>query len=275
VLRCELPGATEINELVGDVLPIGARAEVHAVLAQLADGVLPGKLDRDADDPPTFTPGAARADQGGRRPARERRSRMTAFDDVLDDLAARIDALAPRARAAFFLACGRALRGEYERWVARRGESHADLLARADEAAAGFATRGVDIDGGGRLLAELEAATPPGASPDEVSSTFAQDCWICVDCGVRVAVEDGFAAGICVEYALEPVTETVSERLFGFSQVGSGDEEEAQMRRLVADDRFRRAVEFCHWAIGRLAVRSEPASADLDELTARAAALAP
>jgi hypothetical protein len=42
VLRCELPpGATNITELVGDLLPIGARAEVHAVLAQLLPGYVP------------------------------------------------------------------------------------------------------------------------------------------------------------------------------------------------------------------------------------------
>lgn len=42
VLRCELPpGATNLAELAGDVLPIGARAEVHAVLAQLLPGYVP------------------------------------------------------------------------------------------------------------------------------------------------------------------------------------------------------------------------------------------
>lgn len=200
---------------------------------------------------------------------------MTILDSELDELSDRIGALSRRAVSAFFVACGRALLVEYERWAAHRGESHEDLLRLALAAAAGYAAGGTGILDGERLLAELVAATPPGDSPDAVSSTFAQDCWICADCAVRNAIDDAFDAGPCVEYALEPLIQTVSQHLFGCSQVGSSNEEEAQMHQLVSDARFSQAIDFCDWAIGRLTSNPEPSPAELDELTARASVLVP
>jgi hypothetical protein len=42
VLRCELPpGASGVHQLVGELLPIAARAEVHAALAEILPGYEP------------------------------------------------------------------------------------------------------------------------------------------------------------------------------------------------------------------------------------------
>ena len=43
-------------------------------------------------------------------------------------------------------------------------------------------------------------------------------------------------------HVLQPILSGVSEELFGFSEVGSGPEEDAQMEELVADRRITEAV---------------------------------
>src|ERR671916_353057 len=113
---------------------------------------------------------------------------MTAFDDLLAELAAEIDGLSAPAGAALFIGCCEALRPHYRRWADHRGASAEDVLDTALATARVFATTGVVAPDAAALLSRVEEATPAGDSPDAYSSTFAQDCWICGDLVLRTAV---------------------------------------------------------------------------------------
>ena len=89
-----------------------------------------------------------------------------------------------------------------------------------------------------------------------------------------------FGAGRCglgpaVEYALEPVMQAVTEELFGVSQVGGGDQEEAEIRAIVAHPRVAGAIGFCRWASDFLYQRPSPGEDDLASVARAAAALTP
>ncbi len=195
---------------------------------------------------------------------------MTSLDELLDDLAAGLERLSRSALSAFFLACGGALLVEYQRWSAHRGESHEDVLRSSRRAVERFLSEGAMTDDGAETLSLLEELAPPGESPDEVSSTYAQDCWICFDTALRVLLDPSFNAGPSIEYALQPVTESVSQVLHGVSQVGSGPEEKTEIGAVIADPRFTEAIEFCRWAIAFLGERPEPSTASIDTLKQRA-----
>jgi hypothetical protein len=144
-------------------------------------------------------------------------------------------------------------------------------LSAADEFAV-FGVLPLDVE---RLLQALEAATPAGDSPDHISSTLAQDCWICADVSIRVLVDTEYDPGPAIEYALEPVLSAVTHRLFGVSQIGSGPDEQMKVHAILADPAARTALEFCRWAIDYLRVRASPSENDLDLIRSRSAALLP
>lgn len=168
---------------------------------------------------------------------------MTAVDRVLHELGTAVAVLDEQAKAVLYRACARALRPLYEQWLKDTGEPNfSSLLDRADLACEvavsgeGLAHR---LEG---LLAELEIAMPPGDAIGDVSSTGAQSCWIAYDTSLRVLLDHSFRSDLCIEYVLQPILSGVSEELFGFSEVGSGPEEDAQMEELVADRRITEAV---------------------------------
>jgi hypothetical protein len=201
---------------------------------------------------------------------------LTALDALIDELAGGIAGLTPRSVVALFSSCALALLPEFRRWAAHTGASE-ELLQRALAVADRFAVAGTAPARAGlaELLEDFAASTPPGESPDAVVSTFAQDCWICADACVRVLVEDSYTAGVAIEYALEPVVSTASQRLFGVSQVGSGDQEERQIRTILADPAVVAAAEYLRWAIATLAERPAPTAEELALVRARFHALAP
>ncbi len=191
---------------------------------------------------------------------------MTAFDDLLLRLGREIDLLPRRAMSALFLVCGRALLGTYEGWAGSVGGVGHGLLEQADDAAARFAMGG-EADGDLSLLLDSMAGfTPEADSANGVSATAAQDCWICFDTAVRLIVDRQFEPGACIEFALQPVTEAVSERLFGVSQIGGGPNERMQSARLIDDAQFREALGFCEHAIEELGRRRAITVQTLDEL---------
>jgi hypothetical protein len=200
---------------------------------------------------------------------------LTAFDEALDDFAERIDRLPRPLISALFLACADGLLPEFRRWAAHTRHDNEPLAQRALAAARTFALTGNTHPDAENLLASLEQATPEGESPDEFSSTAAQDCWICVDIGIRVMVDEDYQAGSGIEYALEPVMQSTTERLYGVSQLGSGPDEDAQTEAILNEQDARAALGFCDWAIGLLTERSTLTQADLAELTSRATVLAP
>ena len=150
-----------------------------------------------------------------------------------------------------FWACAAVLLPEFRAWAAHRGERTEPILREALSAAHAFAVHGATPPPD--LLAALEASTPVGDSPDEVSSTTAQDCWICADIGIRVPLDPGYDAGPATEHALEPVLVAATEELFGVSQLGTSDEEEAQVAAVLQHPKVAAAVEFCRWVTDFLA----------------------
>src|SRR5207249_3188730 len=101
-------------------------------------------------------------------------------------------------------------------------------------AARNFGSGEADVSEAATLLAALERSTPPGDSPDAVSSTSAQDCWICADVCIRVLVDETYDAGPAIEYALEPVVSAATQDLYGVSQLGSSEDEDARVQAVLA-----------------------------------------
>jgi hypothetical protein len=66
-----------------------------------------------------------------------------------------------------------------------------------------------------------------------------------------------------------------TQELFGVSQVGSGDQEEAQIIAIMHHPRTAEATTFCQWATGFLHQRPSPAKDDLSTVARSAAALTP
>jgi hypothetical protein len=200
---------------------------------------------------------------------------VTPLDTELDDLASKIRQLSTRAVVALFWASSSALLPEFEAWAAHSGEQTEPVLRTALAVAQRFAVHGTEEPEAASLLAALEASTPSGVSTDEVSSTSAQDCWICGDVSIRVLVDQGYDAGPCIEYALEPVLSAASEALYGVSQIGSGGQEQEQVRMLLRHSKVAASLEFCRWATDFLNDRTAPTERDLLLLNSRASVLRP
>ena len=194
---------------------------------------------------------------------------------MLETLAAGLDRLPKRSQVAIFAACASALLHEADLWALLRGTTTAPLH-RALRVAGEFALIGTHPDAPGlaALLEEVDEHLPHGESPDSVPATFAQDCWVCADSCIRIIVGD-FAPGPCIEYALEPLLQSISTRLFGVADVGSGAHEDERLRAILAADELRGAIAFLAWASDSLRP-APPGSADeLARLYARASVLAP
>jgi hypothetical protein len=200
---------------------------------------------------------------------------MTAVDDELADLSAKIGLLSKRAIAGLYWACALALLPEFVAWATHRSVSTELLLQEALGVAHNLACGRPVPTGIRTLLSELEASAPDGESPDAFSSVSAQDCWICADIGIRAFVDDSYPAGPAIEYALEPVIAKATEQLFRVSQVGSGDDEEAQVNLIIRHSQVGLAIEFCRWAADYLRDRPSPTADDLETVRSRAAAIAP
>jgi hypothetical protein len=193
---------------------------------------------------------------------------MTSYDVLLDRVGARINQLPRRSIAALFLACSIGLLPALDAWTRRRASGRSEVFDRAARAARDHAVAAVPIVDGFSLLDAVGAAA-------KETTTAAQDCWICLDAAIRAVVDEQFKAGPCIEYALEPKSQAVSERLFGVVQVGSGPGEAEAYDTLLADPEFRAAVDFVEWAVARLEVVEAPSSNDIEVLVDRADAIAP
>lgn len=200
---------------------------------------------------------------------------MIALDSVLIELGTRTRPLSTRALVGLFWACSSALLPEFRTWALHRGEPTEPILQDALTNAFDFAAFGINPPNTKQLLHALEARTPAGDSPDERSSTSAQDCWICADVALRVLDDRSYDAGPAIEYALEPILARASEGLFGVSQVGSGDSEEVQIQAVLEQPGVASAIEFLRWSSEFLAQRPSPTEEDLALVRARAIVLAP
>jgi len=188
------------------------------------------------------------------------------YDRRLDDLAARLDELPPPAQAAFFAACGEALRPLPERFFRETGWGDPGALDAGLEAAWSYAATGAEADTSD-LVHRLEGTTP---HPDDFEDvTFVQEPIVCVDAAVRAA--GGIRVpGSWIEFPLEPVKRAVCLERFGFFDVGSSE----RVDELLDDARMTRALDFCATALAELGRNANPA--DLCRwLVERAAVLHP
>lgn len=200
---------------------------------------------------------------------------MTVYDAALNDLADRIRRLLERALVGLFWACSTALLPEARAWAEHWGEQVDPALQRGLAAAYQLAASGALPDDPAQLLHALENSGPPGQSPDYYSPASAQDCWTCADVCMRVLADPGYDAGPAIEYALDPVVSMATQELFGVSQVGGGDQEEAQIRAVMGHPRVAEAIRFCRWASDFLGERASPTADDLSRVERNAAVLTP
>lgn len=177
---------------------------------------------------------------------------MTALDELVQELAAAADRLPTRAKSALFAVLAHGLLGEFEHWARIRASSVTPFVNEAIRSAESFARTGEQGAGARALLDALEANTPDGEYVEGTDATAAQDCWICADVSVRVQLDPTFEVGSSIEYALEPVLQHTSNRLFGVSQVGSGEAETSEIEALLAQDSVASAVHYCRFAIETL-----------------------
>ena len=130
----------------------------------------------------------------------------------------------------------------------------------------------VAIFSGQNLLSDLEAGTPDGESSEV--TTAAQDCWICVDTSVRIAIDEEYPPSDSLWYVLEPMMQDTSNRIFGVTDVGS-DKEEELASAILADARMNAAVASCREAIRVLSATEKPTSEITDHIVKLLKAVAP
>ena len=200
---------------------------------------------------------------------------MTQLDRLLEALTADIRQLPTRSTILLFAACATGLRPAFVAWEAVRRTGNQGLLDRAISAAYSYMREGQVPGDLKSLLKLMEDATPPGDSPDAVSSTDAQDCWISADTAIRLMVDPAFDAAPVIYYALEPIVQATTLDLYGVSDVGSGENEAAMVARVAEDARVMAAVGFLRWAVERLGAEGAEDDELVDQLQARSIALSP
>jgi hypothetical protein len=202
----------------------------------------------------------------------------TAGQALAEALEAPIDRLYPRSTAALYWACSSGLMPAYQEWAAATGARTGTILNAALAEAYDFALWGHEPEDQRELLQALEDAAPPGDFVDQTGTrleTAAQDCWICGDVGIRVLADPGYRPGGAIWYALEPVLQYATERLFGVLQTGSGPGEDRQTEAVMAQPEVAEAADFLRWAVDHLAGRPALASTDLNTIRQRALVLRP
>jgi hypothetical protein len=203
----------------------------------------------------------------------------TELETLTGDLAARIDRLPRRSAVALYWACSSGLFAAYQEWAVLAEARTEPILCAALAEGYRFALWGREIPHDGpELLQALEDSAPPGELADRAGTrleTAARDCWICGDVPIRLLVDGDYRAGGAIWYALEPVLQHATERLFGVLQVGDGPDENHQRQAIMAEPDVARAVDFVRWAVDLLTGGAAPNGADLISLRQRAAVLRP
>lgn len=189
---------------------------------------------------------------------------MTVLDRELEQLAALINDLPRQSQAAVFWAASTAHLESASGWAEEHGEMFT-VLREAQEAAFTFCVGGLPVDRASALLDELGRSLP--------ENVVVQSSWICADAALRIVVDATFEPGMSIEYALEPAVGRASEALFGYWQVGGGDDEDEEVVAIMAQPDVVKAVEFCRWAVQRLATTGALSDAVLEDIGARAAVL--
>jgi hypothetical protein len=189
---------------------------------------------------------------------------MTALDDEVNQLAGLVNDLSRRSQVALFWAASSAHLASANTWIEGNSVMHS-VLGRAQETCYRYCIAEIADRGAADLLDELDQPLPEDLT--------AQSSWICADAALRIIVDPTFEPGLSIEYALEPVLGFTSEEIFGFWQAGSGEFEERQLAELMAQPAVVAAVDFCRWAIRRLAAQDFFTQASMDEIRTGAVAL--
>jgi hypothetical protein len=197
---------------------------------------------------------------------------MSPFEAVSQRLGVAVTELSTQAQVALLACASRALMPQYVDWCARSGaRDRSGLLRRALDTAMHFATGSI-AEPSGSLLKDLEAATPSGPT-DIPGFTAAQDCWISADSAIRVSIGQ-FCATDAIWYLLEPMFQATSERLFGFADVGSRNQDSAEAAAL-ADPALAAAVDALESAKRDLANLVSLGESDLERTTATLRPISP
>jgi hypothetical protein len=157
---------------------------------------------------------------------------VSPFEAETARLAERVAGLSLPAQVGLFAAAAEALKPRYLNWVSESkgvATDQRDLLSRAVDEAFKFAEGDAASTSIG-LLSELEEAAP-GEPLDVLWATTAQDCWVCASTAVRSSLET-FAAQDATWFLLESMFQATSQRLFGFTDVGSDREDELEGQAL-------------------------------------------
>lgn len=176
---------------------------------------------------------------------------MSPFELAVAKLASRVGTLDSDSQVALLACAAEALIPRYLDWCADAGVSRQDELLRgAVEHARGVAL-GTVKQPSRSLLMSVEAGIPSEPS-DRAWFTAAQDCWMCADSALRVALHE-YDASDASWYLLEPVFQSVSESLFGLTDVGSLTQNDREAEAL-ADPRLAQAIAAINEAIDVLQV---------------------
>lgn len=177
---------------------------------------------------------------------------MSPFEHLVERLAVRVRGLDSRAQVALFVSAALATEARWREWaLAANTMHHVDLFDRAAGLATGFAiARTPDLPRA--ILSEVEAAVPSDPS-DVPGFTAAQDCWICLDTAIRSALGE-FDPAASTWYLLEPLFQATSEKHFGYTDVGSERQAEAE-REVLTDPAVKAAVQAIEGAIELLRTR--------------------
>lgn len=176
---------------------------------------------------------------------------MSPFTDAADHVTDRLRLLGVRHQVAFFIAAARALEPGYRAWRQQAGPGgveESEIFEAALRRATEFAISGSAPPPD--LLNRFAACTPSEPTEDPFL-TAAQDCWICLDTAIQlrpVTTTQQTLHGIL----LEPMFQATSERLFGYTDVGSSNQESAESTALK-DPQLRRALDRVSEAISTAA----------------------
>lgn len=197
---------------------------------------------------------------------------MSPFESVSARLGQALGRLDRHVQVAVLSCASRVLRPRYLEWSRDSGvDDQSELLSEALDAATQYATLRAGSPSQ-PLLAAVGRVIP--AEPTDVPGfTAAQDCWICVDSALRVALGQ-FEAKDAAWYMLEPMFQATSERLFGVADVGSQAQDDAESEAL-GDRVLAEAIFALEVTIDDLGQERELADVDLGRITAALEVLSP
>ncbi|WP_422750522.1 hypothetical protein [Micromonospora sp. WMMD1219] len=175
------------------------------------------------------------------------------YDDFIDAMAGRVDALPPQRRAAVFWLAGTALRAGLSDSEAAGGGSWFDEASRLSVS---FIVEGRVGDNLRMVWEHASADSGPDASQLFHSVT------ICLSSPLVIAIEPEKRVGAWIEHALFPVIQKVSLDLFGDIAFPGDDE----LEQVFADDRVQAAANYCAAICARLTGSSRLDRETLDEM---------